>query len=169
MQFKSVNKPLYRQRYKTVSCLLVATLIVLAPSLSSLLVAIWGESNSGNNFWLNLGGVSLAAVLVAGLLLHFKGHAYLTELSYVWDLKQTLNKINRKLRIVRKAAEQGDATALLILSYYYEGCEQLWTLDDNTLIMPELNEWKIELKNWLHQFNVSVNAADFRPELLQAY
>ena len=93
----------------------------------------------------------------------------MTELSYVWDLKQTINHIYRKLRHVRKAAEQGDATALLILHYYYMCCEQLWTLDDNTLVMSELNDWKDELQHWLSQFTISVDAADYRPELLKAY
>ncbi|WP_019529667.1 DUF3087 family protein [Dasania marina] len=169
MQFKPVDKTQYKQRYKTVGIALVTVLVILALSFSTLLVTLWGEANSGDNFWLNFSGVALAAIIVTGLLRHYKGHSYLTDLSYVWDLKQELNRINRKLRPIRSAAEQGDASALLILHYYYQGCEQLWTLDDNTLVLPELKQWQVDLQNWLTQFAVEVNAADYRRELLQAY
>tara|TARA_R110000868_G_scaffold274639_6_gene534185 strand:+ start:3965 stop:4474 length:510 start_codon:yes stop_codon:yes gene_type:complete len=169
VQFKPVDKTLYKQRYKAVGIILVAVLVVLALSISTLLVTLLGEVNSGDNFWLNFSGVALAAIIVVGLLRHYKGHPYLTELSYVWDLKQELNRINRKLRPIRSAAELGDATALLILQYYYQGSEQLWTLDDNTLVLPELKQWQVDLQNWLTQFAVEVNAADYRRELLQGY
>jgi hypothetical protein len=169
MQFQAIDKDSYRRRYKIVSYTLIAALVVLALSLSALFVTLWGEANSGNNFWLNFTAVGTAALCAGGLLRVYKNHAYMAELSYVWDLKKTLNQIIRKLRKIRDAAEQGDATALLILQYYYEGCEQLWTLDDNTLVMPELKQWQAELQNWLIKFNIRVNVAEYQPELLQAY
>ncbi|MCR8923436.1 DUF3087 domain-containing protein [Dasania sp. GY-MA-18] len=169
MQFKPVDKSQYKQRYKTVGIALVAALVILALSLSTLFVALWGDANTGDNFWLNFSGVALAAFISAAILRHYKGHPYMSELSYVWDLKQELNQINRKLKKIRDAAAQGDATALLILQYYYQGCEQLWTLDDNTLVMEELKQWQAELQNWLTQFAISVDAGDYKRALLLAY
>ena len=69
----------------------------------------------------------------------------MTEVVYVWDLKQALNKINRRMPKLKKAAQAGSTNALLAIHYSYAGSRLLWQLDDNTIVMEELSIQQTEL------------------------
>lgn len=45
------------------------------------------------------------------------------------------------LHKIKAAAQQGDVNAMIVLNFSYEGSEQLWQLDDNTLMMEDLCTW----------------------------
>ena len=85
------------------------------------------------------------------------------------DLKHELNLIQRKLRAIQAAAEQNDATALLILAFSYAGSRLIWQLDDNTLMMSELNLADNKLQQQIAELGLKLDPADYRRELLNQF
>ncbi len=169
MQLHSVDKTLYQQRYKRVAIGLAASLAVLSLGFSTILIALMGSSEQGSNTALNAAGVLLAAVVLISALQKLKHKPYFEEVAYVWALKQELNQITRRMRKIKAAAEQGDANAMTVLNFSYAGSEQLWQLDDNTLVMEELRGWQAELEELKQRFDVQVALEDYRRELLKRY
>ncbi len=169
MQLHSVDKTLYQQRYKRVAIGLAASLAVLSLGFSTILIALIGSSEQGSNTALNAAGVLLAAVVLFSALQKLKHKPYFEEVAYVWALKQELNQITRRMRKIKAAAEQGDANAMAVLNFSYAGSEQLWQLDDNTLVMEELRGWQAELEELKQRFDVQVTLEDYRRELLKRY
>lgn len=169
MQLHSVDKTLYQQRYKRVAIGLAASLAVLSLGFSTILIALMGSSEQGSNTALNAAGVLLAAVVLFSALQKLKHKPYFEEVAYVWALKQELNQITRRMRKIKAAAEQGDANAMAVLNFSYAGSEQLWQLDDNTLVMEELRGWQAELEELKQRFDVQVTLEDYRRELLKRY
>lgn len=69
---------------------------------------------------------------LCGLLMgRIRHHPFLAEVRYVWELKQRLNRISRKLRNIEAAARESDKNAMLALQFSYAGSRQLWQLDVN--------------------------------------
>lgn len=169
MHLHPIDKPLYQQRYKRVAIGLAISLAVLGLSFSTLLIALFGSPESGSNTGLNVIGVAVAVAILVIALQKLKHKPYFEEVAYVWALKQELNHINRHIHKVKAAAQQGDANAMIILNFSYEGSEQLWQLDDNTLVMEELRGWKADLEQLKQRFNVEVSLEDYRRELLRNY
>jgi hypothetical protein len=81
-------------------------------------------------------------------------------------LKQELNLITRKMRKIKEAAEEGSLPAMTALAFSYAGSRQLWSLDDNTLIMDDLAQWEQALQALQQRHGVSVAADDYKRELL---
>ena len=169
MNLHSIDKSLYQQRYKRVAIGLAVSLAVLALSFSTILIALFGSPESGSNTALNAAGVLVALAVILIALQKLKHRPYFEEVAYVWALKQELNHINRHIHKIKAAAEQGDANAMIILNFSYEGSEQLWQLDDNTLVMDELRGWKADLEQLKQRFNVEVSLEDYHRELLRNY
>lgn len=90
----------------------------------------------------------------------------MTEVVYVWDLKQALNRVTRSMKKVKAAAELGNYDALLALQFNYAGSRLLWELDDNTIIMDELAVEQAKLDALLTQYNISVDVADYSRDTL---
>lgn len=169
MQLQSVNKQLYQKRYKQVAIALALSLAVLSLAISTLLIAVMGSPESGSNTALNVAGVLLAVAILIATLQKVKGRPYFKEVLYVWLLKQELNQITRRMPKIKAAAEKGDPQAMVILSFSYAGSEQLWNLDDNTLVMEELSSWKRELELLKQQYNVDAEPQHYRRDLLNNY
>ena len=92
----------------------------------------------------------------------------MTEVMYVWNLKQALNQITRKLKKVKNAVAQGDVSAMHALHFYYCGNRQLWQLDDNMITMDELAIWQAELDVQAKQYNVTLDIALYDPLILKS-
>jgi hypothetical protein len=93
----------------------------------------------------------------------------MTEVSYVWDLKQALNKINRKMLKLKPASEVGNIDAMLALQYSFAGSRLLWELDDNNIIVDELVIQQAELDSLAAKYHVTLNANDYEPSILQQF
>ncbi|MDO6562287.1 DUF3087 family protein [Amphritea sp. 1_MG-2023] len=168
MQLKQINKERYSKHYKQIMIGVVIILAVIALTVSSLLIQIIGNTD-GSNFWLNVTGVVIGGIVVLTLLRRYREHEYMHEISYVWDLKQMLNKIYRKQKNIKAAAEAGERDAMIILNWSYQGSEQLYNLDNNTITMDDLHASMRELQQVMDQYGVSVTDADFRPQMLDQY
>ena len=168
MQLHEIDKGLYQKRFKQVAFGLSISLALLALLFSTLLIALFGDGNTTNT-GLNATGVLLALALLLMILHKLKVRPYFTEVVYVWDLKQELNKISRRINKVKAAAEQGDKQAMIILNFSYQGSKQLWQLDDNTLVMEELALWQAELEALQSRFNIELSVDDYQPELLENF
>ncbi len=113
--------------------------------------------------------VVVTTVSIAWLLNKYRHHDFMTEVVYVWELKQTLNKINRKMMKLKVAGDEGNSSALLAMHYYYEGSSLLWQLDDNTLLMGELATKQTELESLAKTFNLVLNSDEYKEQDLKQF
>jgi hypothetical protein len=147
---------------------IVIVLAVIALSISTILIQLFGNAD-GDNFWLNLVGVAIGAVIILTLLRNNRDHEFMYEVIYVWDLKQVLNRIYRKQKQIKAAIETGDQTAMVIMNWSYNGSEQLYNLDNNTITMEDLHRAMRELQQVIEQHDFTVSTDDFKPEMLDKY
>lgn len=168
MKLIEIDKTRYRKHFNRVLIGCALSLAICSLLLSRLLITLFPDP-SGSHFHWNAIGVLVSAALVGFLLNKNRHHPYLTEVYYVWLLKQSLNKITRKMRKLEAAAKQGNADAILALHYSYSGSRLLWKLDDNTIIMDELAVKEAELSNLAEQHNVILNVNDYNEQLLKQF
>jgi hypothetical protein len=108
-------------------------------------------------------------VAIAGLLNKYRTHDFMTEVVYVWDLKQVLNKINRKMLKLKAASLEGNLDALIAIHYSYAGSRLLWQLDDNTLVMDELVTQQADLDSLAKKYNLTLNTDDYDKRTLKQF
>jgi tRNA/tmRNA/rRNA uracil-C5-methylase (TrmA/RlmC/RlmD family) len=84
-------------------------------------------------------------------------------------LKQTLNKIYRQQAKITPRMQNGEAKALLVMNFYYQGSKQLYQLDNNTITMEELNQKIQDLDALLEKHQVSVSLEEFNVQLLSDF
>ena len=168
MQLKTISKQRYSKHYRITFWAVIAIMMAVSLICSSLLINIIGDP-SANNFWLNVAGVASAALVILMLFRRFKTHPFLYEVMYVWHLKQTLNKIYRQQTKIIPLMQTGEAKALIVMNYYYQGSKQLYQLDNNTITMEELNNKIQELAELLEKYQVNVSLEEFNIQLLQDF
>lgn len=147
---------------------IVIVLAAIALSISAILIQLFGNAD-GDNFWLNLTGVAIGGVIILTLLRNNRDHEFMHEVIYVWDLKQMLNRIYRKQKKIKAAIETGDQEAMVIMNWSYNGSEQLYNLDNNTITMEELHKAMRELQQVIEQHGFTVTTNDFKPLMLDKY
>lgn len=168
MQLIEVNKARYRRHLKYV---IIACIIVLASgslAISQLLIAFFPNAD-GSHFHWNLSGVIASSVFIAWILNKYRQHSFMTEVVYVWELKQALNKVTRKVTNIKKAAQQGDINALTALQFSYAGSRLLWELDDNAIVMDELALEQLALDQLLEKYQLSVSADNYDKSMLDGF
>ena len=168
MKLKQIDKARYR---KHLNIVIVACVLVFAAGsllIAQGLIALFPDE-SGSHFHWNLTGVIITAVLIGTLLNTYRKHPFMTEVVYVWELKQSLNKINRKLAKIKPAAEQGDINAMIILQYSYAGSRLLWHLDDNNIVMDELSIAQAELDSVAQKYQLSPKAEAYEEVMLKQF
>lgn len=156
MQLIKIDTERYRQRLNNVIFACIGTLTIGSLSISQCLIYLM-PSPDGSHFHWNLLGVVLTGMLVLVALLKLKKHPFFYEISYVWDLKQVLNKINRRMKKIEEAAKNGDHTALQILHFSYSGSRQLWELDNNTLTINHLTNLENKLYELAEKYQVTLD------------
>jgi len=168
MQLIDINKHTYRSHLNVIIVLAIAFFAAVGVGISSLFVFYFGAA-TGDNFFLNLLGVSIGGAIAAFCLQRLKSSAYFYEVAYVWDLKHELNLINRKLSILKRAANDGNVDAILILLYNYHGSRQLWQLDDNVLNLQELELELIQLDDKIRQLGLKLEPNQYQRILLTKF
>lgn len=121
MQLINIDKTRYRKHLKIVFIGCAVSLAVGSLALPQTLIAIFPDE-SGSHFHWNLLGVIISAITIGWLLNKYRQHDFMREVNYVWELKQALNKITRKMRKLEAAALNGDRNAMLAMQYSYAGC-----------------------------------------------
>ena len=168
MQLIEINKARYRRHLNIVIASCVGSLAIGSLAISQTLIALFPDE-SGSHFNWNLLGVVISSVTIAWLLNKFRTHDFMTEVVYVWELKQTLNKINRRMLKLKAASVKGNADALLAIHYSYAGSRLLWQLDDNTIVMDELTIQQAELDNIAAKYNLILNIDDYDASILKQF
>ncbi|MFQ3206064.1 MAG: hypothetical protein ACI9IT_000198 [Glaciecola sp.] len=168
MQLIDINKKRYRRHlnYIIVACVISLTTGCLA--ISQLLIALFPDA-SGSHFHWNLTGVVVTSLLIGLTLNKYRTHDFMTEVSYIWDLKQVLNRINRKMRKLKAAAEDGNINALLAIHYSYAGSRLLWQLDDNLIIMDQLAIDQAEIDCLAATYNVTLTTESYDEGVLREF
>ncbi|MEO2268380.1 DUF3087 domain-containing protein [Pseudoalteromonas sp. YIC-656] len=166
MKLEQIDKDRYRKHLNVVIVACIVALIVGSLGIARVLIIAW-PNESGSHFYWNLFGVIVTTVIIGFVLKRYQNHEFMTEVVYVWRLKQALNLITRKLAKVKAAAEQGNVMAFHTLQFNYSGCRQLWQLDDNTITMEELAIEQAKLDVLANKFNVVADAALYQPEFLK--
>ncbi len=174
MKLLTIDKDTYRKKTNLVMVAFIGCLAVLALLFGSILIAFFGsegitESGSTGNFHLNVLGVILAVIVSSIIMNKVKAHAYFNEIMYVWKLKQIHNRIYRKLAQIKAKADRNDHDSLLILSFYYITQKQVFTLDNNTLTMTEVQKSINTIDEQATEMNYILNIDNFDVNLLDKY
>lgn len=168
MQLIKIDKARYRRHLNRVIVGCIATLAIGSLAVAQMLIALFPD-DSGSHFHWNLLGVIITTLSLGWLLNKYRNHPYMTEVVYVWNLKQALNKITRKLPKLKAAAQAGNADALLAMQYSYAGSRLLWHLDDNSIVMEELSVAQLELDNLVDKYNLTLNIDNYNELILNQF
>jgi hypothetical protein len=173
MQLIEIEKSTYRKNLNIVIVIFVASLFILSLSVSSLFIALWGDSllvdGKSTNFSYNLSGVIFAVLVSCGVLYRLKNYFFFTEIYYVWQLKQINNLIYRKIKKIKAAATNDDINALIILNFYHQSRKQVYLLDDNIITLSSLEQEINRLDEQLKQLNLTVTIEQFDKTLLSDF
>ncbi len=168
MKLIEIDKARYRKHLNYVIVTSIAVFIVGSLGIAQTLIALF-PSGDGSHFHWNLTGVMVTAIAIGIVLSKFKQHEFMTEVAYIWDLKQVLNQITRRMRKVKLAADNGDVRAMNIMQYSYAGSRLLWKLDDNTIVLDDLAIAQAELDSLASKYNVELNHEAFALPDLKNY
>ena len=168
MELKSIEKTTYRKNLNRLIIALITFLTIGSIGISQLLIHVLTDAK-GNHFALNLTGVAITAATIVWLLNRFRDHPTLYEIVYVWDLKQELNRISRKLKKLQAAVDAGDKDAMIIMNFSYHGSRQLYELDDNTITLDQLENSLQQLERTIQQYGFHISLEDYQPGMLKKY
>ncbi|MBB1271917.1 MULTISPECIES: DUF3087 domain-containing protein [Psychromonas] len=168
MQLIEIDPERYRKRLNKVIFACIGILTVGSLGISQLLILLM-PSPDGSHFHWNLLGVIVIAATLLFILNKLKSHAYFHEVSYVWNLKQALNKINRRMKKIESAAQQGEPIAMQILHFSYAGSRQLWQLDNNTLTINHLTHLENKLNELAETHQVTLDVSLYNQQQLTDY
>lgn len=163
-----VDKARYRRHFNIVIAACISFLVIGSLAFSQSLIYFF-PAQEGTHFHWNLLGVIVSALIVATTISANKQHSFFYEVLYVWKLKHALNLITRKMLTLQKAAKMGDLNAMLAIQFSYTGSRQLWTLDDNTITLTNLNKSQAELNELLIKYGVELDIAEYNSDLLKAF
>ncbi len=167
MKLQEIDKSRYSKHFKIVFTSIAVVLVVVSIGSSAVLIQLFGGPE-GSNFWLNLVGVIIAAAVVATILQRIRSHPFMTEVVYVWDLKQVLNRIYRKERKLKAAMEdRNDLNAMIIMNYFYKGSKQLYELDNNLVTHDDLIGKIREHDRRLEAAGLDASPDNFEPSMLE--
>jgi len=188
MQLIDIDKARYRKHLNIVIVGFIASLMVLSLLFGSILISLFstvGDSaviqaatdalaDAANaepetNFRYNLLGVILALLANAAVLHSVKNSEFFKEIYYVWQVKQLQNLIYRKLKKVKAAGKEGDETALIILSFYYQCQIQVYKLDDNTITLSSIEKHLQEVNDIIANKGLSIDASKFDKKMITSF
>jgi len=166
MILQKIDKVTYRKRLNKVIVCVVTALLLIALGVSTLLIHFMGNQDS-SNFMLNLVGVGIAASIVGAVLYRIRVLPFMSEVVYVWRLKQELNAIYRQSAKLKSAVELDNYNALIVTYYNLKGSIQLYELDDNDLTLTSIRKELLELETKMQVLGIVVNTADYHRGLLK--
>ena len=168
MKLQEIDKHRYQKHLRLTFAGIAIVLAILALGISTIMIRLFSTPDE-SHFWFNLGGVVIAAVIVVKILQSLRQHPFLTEVVYVWDLKQLLNRIYRKQRRIEELAESNDHDAMRVLLFQYRGSKQLYELDDNTITIDSLMLKLRRLETRMQEAGLDTEPDEFDPALLDKF
>jgi hypothetical protein len=168
MKLREVDKSRYRKHLKIVFAGIVVTMVAISLIASQLFILFFSTPEAPH-FYHNLAGVFLAAVVTVFALKRLRGHPYMDEVVYVWDLKYQLNRIYRKQHKIEPLVEENNVNAMIIMNFMYKGSKQLYTLDDNTITIDALLLKMTALDKRIEEANLTITTDDYDQSMLQEF
>lgn len=154
-EIKQWNPETWRRQTRRSTLIIALIFVVLAVTLSSVAVLLFGEPD-GDNFRLNLGGVIVGLVLSVALVrIKFWSQAWMAPAIYGWQLKRSLMRITNVMHYVTAGVLAGDPTAMKLLRFYHLGLTQMHQLDGNSSALGQMTR---EIDQ--HQENLLAQAID---------
>jgi len=191
MQLIDIDKARYRKHLNIVIVGFIASLLVLSLLFGSIFISLFSTvidsaaiqaasdavanavtdemAEPETNFRYNLLGVVLALLANAAILHSVKNSDFFKEIYYVWQVKQLQNLIYRKLKKVKAAGKEGDETALIILSFYYQCQIQVYNLDDNTITLSSIEKHLQEVNDTIASKGLSISASQFDKKMITSF
>ncbi|OUR83759.1 hypothetical protein A9Q75_03810 [Colwellia psychrerythraea] len=185
MQLIDIDKVRYRKHLNIVIVAFISSLLVLSLLFGTVLISLFAnvgdineflqtandavQAEPDNNFRFNLLGVVLALFANAAILYKVKNSAFFTEIYYVWQVKQIQNLVYRKLKKIKLAAKNGEETAMIILSFYYQSQLQIYKLDDNTITLSTIENHQQQLNEIIAESGLTISSEQFKKELIASY
>jgi len=138
-EIQPLNPETYRQQTRRSTLIVAVTFLVLAMSLSSVAVALFGEPG-GDNLPLNIAGVA-AGFALTGLLLRkvYWTQPWMASAVYGWRLKRSLMRVTNVMHHVTAGVAIKDPTAMKLLRFYHLGLTQMHQLDANSSSLLEVS------------------------------
>jgi hypothetical protein len=168
MQLREIDKTRYRKHLRIVFAGIVAVLLIVTLVASTLFIYFF-SSPEASHFLHNLAGVVAAAAVVIFVLNKLRQHPFMSEVVYVWDLKQQLNRVYRKQHKVEALVEDNDHDAMIIMNFLYRGSKQLYQLDDNTITMEGLLGKIRVLDKRMEAAGLSLSTESYYPAMLDRF
>lgn len=168
MKLQTIDKATYRKNLNIVIVLFIVSFTLLAIIFGAVLIHLFGNID-GDNFVFNLLGVIFAFIISGTTILKMKTSTFFHEIYYVWQIKQLQNGIYRRLKKIKKAAEQDDINACVTLAFYYESQLQVYQLDDNTITINEIAQKRDSLLEEVSAKNLNISDITFESSFIQAY
>ncbi|NRB42462.1 MAG: DUF3087 family protein [Pseudomonadales bacterium] len=168
MKLQDINKRRYRKHLNILLVVLCVSLIAMALLFGQLFIALFSEGQ-GSNFSFNLAGVVMAGLACLAFLYTVRHHDFMLEVYYIWQLKQGLNKIYRKLKAIEAAADDDNIDAIIILNYYYTASSQLFKLDDNTITLDSLQLQIDKINSRIATKNLTIKLEDYDASMLAKF
>ncbi len=167
MKLEDIDKARYNKHVKISFFAVCIFMISVSLMISTVLIQLWGGPQ-GENMWLNMAGVVLAALILAQIYKGLKTHPFLYEVVYVRSIKAQLNRIYRKQRKIKAAADTGDIRAIAILDFNYRAARQVYELDNNTITLEDLEKSHLEIKDLQAHWELET-LEEYQPEWVDAY
>ncbi|MBE0403258.1 DUF3087 family protein [Halomonas citrativorans] len=114
----------YRRKARMISFAMAGQLAIFGMLFSMLLTSALGSS-----LWLYALGIFLGLLATSALFAVLRERPWMTEMRYVWQLKQHLSQIRGYLPTLRRALEDDNQAALNIVTFYHQGITQLAELN----------------------------------------
>ncbi|GEM77280.1 DUF3087 family protein [Vibrio sagamiensis] len=174
MEIKTINKASYRKKVNIIIVGFVFLLVVSSIVCGAILIYFFGnhhivpDQSTGNFYW-NFLGVLLGLAITLTLVNSIKRWPYFSEVRYIWQLKQIQNKIYRKLRKLKAAANDNDWKAMTILKYYYVTLKEVYSLDNNTLTMSNVEKELVDIEVIETEQAKKIDVSSFQESWLDAY
>lgn len=168
MQLREIDKTRYRKHLRMVFAGIVAVLLIVTLAASTLFIYFF-SSPEASHFFHNLAGVVAAAAVVIFVLNKLRQHPFMSEVVYVWDLKQQLNRVYRKQHKIEALVEDNDHDAMIIMNFMYRGSKQLYQLDDNTITMEGLLGKIRVLDKRMEAAGLSLSTESYYPAMLDRF
>ena len=166
MKLQTIDKARYRKHLNVITMTTIVFLLLLSLVSSQLLVALWA-SPEGENFWLNFMAVASSGVITGVALFKLRQRSYFHEVFYVWRLKQEMNYIYRRSRVLEAAIEAQNPNALSVSYFNLRASKQVYELDNNTLTMDSLDKKIVDLDKVICEQGLTISVDDYHRGLLQ--
>ncbi|MFN3580036.1 MAG: DUF3087 domain-containing protein [Pseudomonas sp.] len=137
-EIRHLDPDLYRQQTRKSTLIVVVVFAVLAMSLSTLSVALFGSAE-GSNFRWNLAGVLLGLTISIALVRNvFWTQPWMASAVYGWQLKRSLMSVTNVMHKVEAGVQAGSPEAMKLLRFYHMALDEMHRLDGNSQAIRDL-------------------------------